>query len=84
MAQILEQADKSLILELSAEERATFNFTQGQLAAYITLWLDERFKSMWKDIVDKFTVKQKQDLYTMLSKDIEAIPAPAEPVEDKA
>lgn len=68
MATIQVNEDNTLNLVLTPDERATFNFlSQGQLAEYITIWLADRFKTTWKDMVNNLTGDQKKQLLAMLS-----------------
>lgn len=78
MATITVNQDNSLSLVLTAEERVTFDgLPAGQLAEFLTLWLEERFKGVWQERLNKLTLTQKQTLLSYLEK---AIPKP-EPVE---
>ncbi len=68
MAEILVRQDNALELQLSADERDTFNFLdQGQLANYITIWLADRFKTTWRDRINRLTTDQKRELRTLLA-----------------
>jgi hypothetical protein len=71
MATITVNADNTLSLNLNAEERSTYDgLPNGQLAEYITLWLAERFKAVWKERVDRLTAQQKQEILTLLSEGV--------------
>lgn len=79
MATITVNPDNSLSLNLDMEERSTYDgLPSGQLAEYITLWIAERFKTVWQERVDRLTDKQKQDVLELLGVKLE--PAPVEPV----
>jgi hypothetical protein len=82
MATITINPDNSLSLNLNEEERSTFDgLPGGQLAEFVTIWLSERFKTVWKERVDRLTTKQKQDVLELLGVKLEAIePTPVEPI----
>lgn len=68
MAIITPQPDKTLVLDLDASERTTFeSLPDGQLAEYITTWLAERFKNAWQQRINRLTDSQKSELLDMLT-----------------
>lgn len=70
MATITVQDDTSLSLTLTEEERSTFDgLPQGQLANFISIWLAERFKTVWKDRIAALTSAQKKELRAILRED---------------
>ena len=78
MATITINPDNTLSLNLDLEERATYDgLPSGQLAEYITLWIAERFKTVWQERVDRLTAKQKQDVLELLG--VKPEQAPVEP-----
>lgn len=82
MATIQVNGDNTLALVLTADERATFNFlSQGQLAEYITIWLADRFKTTWKDMVKNLTGDQKKQLQALLAEEVSAEVTPADEVK---
>lgn len=83
MATITTHDDKSLSLNLDADERAAFDELHGQLEAYITIWLKERFRNVWQDRLKRLTIAQKQDLLTFLAEEVKPVEEekPAEPVQ---
>lgn len=81
MATITVNADNSLSLNLNEEERATFDgLPHGQLAEFITLWISERFKTVWQNRIARLTPKQKLEVLAILGMEPEKPePTPVEP-----
>lgn len=60
MATIQVNQDHSLTLVLSEEERTTYDgLPPGQLAEFLTLWLEERFKTVWRTKIESLSTPQK-------------------------
>lgn len=82
MADIIVNANNSLTLTMTEEERSTFDgLQQGQLASFVSIWLAERFKTVWTDRIAKLTDAQKKQLRAILQADDAQTPTgPAIPV----
>lgn len=68
MATITVNPDNTLSLNLNDGERLTYDATPaGQLAEFVTLWLDERFKESWRVKIAQLSKPQKVILAGYLS-----------------
>lgn len=87
MANVTVDVNNNLVLNLTPDERGTYDaLPAGQLAEFVTLWLENQFKISWKSRVDALSHEQKkivvgylQDVAAeVISAPIaeEAIPAP--------
>lgn len=82
MATITVNDDNSLSFTLTEEERSTFDgLPQGQLANFISIWLSERFKTVWTDRIAKLSDVQKNQLRAILNADDAQTPTkPSTPI----
>lgn len=62
MATVTTNPDNSLTLVLNEEERTTFDGSRQEFEGFITLWLEERFKTVWEAKVNRLTLQQKRIL----------------------
>lgn len=77
MAKIIVNPDNSLSLDLTTDERSTYDgLIKDQLDNFLTVWLADRFKNVWRDRVARLTTQQKQDLLALIT---ESMPSPPTP-----
>ena len=67
MATITDNQDGSLTVLLSTIEYGVFvGLPLGQIDAYLTLWLNERSKTVFQERFDKLSEQDKTDVMTKL------------------
>ena len=67
MATITDNQDGSLTVLLSTIEYGVFvGLPRGQIDAYLTLWLNERSKTVFQERFDKLSEQDKTDVMTKL------------------